>query len=777
MRRLLLVVSFAFVVLFQGEMMGRLCLAQSAPAQANGASTSAATDKSAQVDALLARYTGEGQPGAAVLVVQDGKIVHERGYGLADLENKTPIGLDTAFDLASVSKQFTAMAVMMLVERGKLSYDDTLSKFFPELPPYAKAITVRNLLNHTSGLPDVLTPDMHRAGYQPASKDLLTLLAQRKEPVFAPGERFQYNNTGYVLLALIVEKASGKPFPLFMKENIFQPLGMNRTQIWDETRPVISGRAIPYAPDAGSFKSLPYGSDNFIYGAKGVVTTAEDMYKWDQSLYTEKLVKAATLREAFTPAKLNNGQESYYGYGWGIGKDRGLNLLRHDGGYLGFRTIIARYPDQRFTVIILSNNSTLGATNSIARQIARIYLGERMTASPAVQVDPEVLRSYVGKYRSDAGGPMSDITVDGNGLLIRIAGQGSHRLEPSSPSEFFDEEGENIRFKFNRDEKGNVTSFTFSQDGHVETHRRLTLAAVDPKIYDAYVGQYQLAPGFVLTVTNEGGHLFIQPGEQKKVELRPESEYRFAAEEGGPSIVFIRTFLKAEKDTVIGINANDQIAKRVGLPAPTVVEAKKNMDGWIEGFDGKTLDSAKWERFTFQGGGDGKVEVEGGQLRQRGVQDSRSGVLSKQAFTADSFTVEATIGKVSAAPPVPQQRGMPIGHAILTVLFDGSELNRLEWILTSEGTFEAWAIINGQGERLDNRNLGTNILNPTLGIVRRGDEFTLTVNGEEAVRKTLKIPGSTFQVMLYGYSSTENNWDSVRVLATPTNKPQQIQVR
>lgn len=773
MRRPPLVLFFALILLSPGEITDRICLAQSSPASAT---SGVATDKSAQVDALLAQYTREGEPGAVVLVIQGGKVVHKKGYGLADVENKTPIGLDTAFDLASVSKQFTAMAIMMLVERGKLSYDDNLSKFFPELPPYAKAISVRHLLNHTSGLPDVITPDMHRAGYQPASKDLLPLLVGRKDAVFAPGDRFQYNNTGYVLLALIVEKVSGKPFPLFMKENIFQPLGMSRTQVWDESKPIINNRAIPYTQEAGSFQSLPFGSDTYIYGAKGVVTTADDMYKWDQALYTEKLVKASTLKEAFMPAKLNNSRESYYGYGWNIGNDHGLNMFRHDGGYLGFRTVIARYPDQQFTVIILSNTRTVASTSSIAGRIARIYLGDRMKLPATVNVDQEVLRNYVGTYRADGGGPATDVTVDGNGLMIMITGQGAHRLEPLSPSEFFDEEAENIRFKFNRDEKGNVTSFTFKGGGREETHRKLTVAVVDPKIYDAYAGQYQLAPGFIIKVTNESGHLFIQPGEEKKVELRPESEYRFAAAEGGPNIVFVRTFLKAEKESVIGINANDQIARRVGLPAPTVVERAKITDGWSDEFDSKALDAAKWERFTFEGGGDGKVEAEGGQLRMRGPRGARSGVRSKQSFAADGFTVEATIGKVAAALPEPEQRSMPIGHAILTLLFDGSEQNRLEWIMTSEGTFEAWAIVNGQGERLDNRNLGTNILNPTLGITRRGDEFTFTVNGEEAIRKTLKIPGSTFQVMLYGYSSTENNWDSVRVLAQTANKPQQ-QVR
>ena len=755
MKRNLLVLFFALILL--------------SPAGLGRAQSSTAADKSAQVDALLAQYTKEGEPGAVVAVIQDGKIVHEKGYGLADLENRTRMGPDTAFDLASVSKQFTAMAVMMLVERGKLSYDDSLSRFFPELPPYSKAITVRQLLNHTSGLPDVLTPDMHRAGYQPSSRDLISVLAQRKDADFAPGDRFQYNNTGYVLLALIVEKASGKPFPQFMKENIFQPLGMSHTLVWDETKPAVGNRAVPYAPEAGSFRSLPFGSDVYIFGAKGVVTTADDIYKWDQALYTEKLVKAATLKEAFTPARLNDGRESYYGFGWNLGQDRGLNLVRHDGGYLGFRTIIVRYPDQKFTVVILSNSNRVGSTSSLARRIARIYLGDKMNLPATAKVDAEALSAYAGRYRADAGGPTTEVTPDGDGLLIRIEGQGAHRLEPVSASEFFDDEAENIRFKFNRDEKGGVTSFTFKGAGGPEqVHRKLTAgAAVDPKIYGDYVGQYQLRPGYVVTVTSEGGRLFIQPGAEKRTGLRPESESRFSIEGGGPDIVFVRTFLKEEAGRVIGINANDLIARRVGLPAPALIEGGKPVDGWGDSFDGQALDSAKWDRFTFEGGGDVKAEVSGGQLRLRGPQGARSGVRSKQTFAGESFTVEATVGKVAPALPDAEPRGVPVGHAILTVLFNGSERNRLEWILTSEGTFEAWAIVNGQGARLDDRSLGTNFINPTLGVVRRGDEFAFTVNGQEALRKSVKGLGRSFQVMLYGYSSTENDWDAVRVEAAP----------
>jgi hypothetical protein len=188
-----------------------------------------------------------------------------------------------------------------------------------------------------------------------------------------------------------------------------------------------------------------------------------------------------------------------------------------------------------------------------------------------------------------------------------------------------------------------------------------------------------------------------------------------------------------------------------------------NVDEWGDNFDGTTLDATKWEFFNFEGG-NGKVEIKDGQLRMRAHSGSRAGVRSKPTFKADRFIVEATIAKVGSAMPEPNSSALPIGNAILTILFDSSGRNRIEWLLTSEGTFEAWSVIDGRGERLDNRNLGTKNKNPTIGIVRRGDEFLFMLNGEPGLRKTIKNIPKDFHVMLYGFSSSENNWDSVRVV-------------
>lgn len=198
-------------------------------------------------------------------------------------------------------------------------------------------------------------------------------------------------------------------------------------------------------------------------------------------------------------------------------------------------------------------------------------------------------------------------------------------------------------------------------------------------------------------------------------------------------------------------------------PAPSQQQQQPQVAEWTDNFDGTQLDANKWERFSFEGTSGGKLKVEEGELRMRGTSGSRSGVRSRQSFTGDRFIFEATITKVDMLLPAPDQKDT-LGTAVLTVMFDGSGRNRIEWVWTSEKTLEAWAVVDGAGERLDNRQLGTKVKNPTLGIVRRGDEFLFMLNGQQGLSKTIKNMPRSFRVMLYGWSSAENHWDSVRVV-------------
>ena len=452
--------------------LAQLLLAQEVP----GPSPAAARESvsaAQRVDALFAPWSKGDTPGAAVIVIRNGQVLFEKGYGLANLETRTPIRPDTAFLLASLTKQFTAMTVMMLAERGKIRYEDPLTRFFPHFPLYAQKITVRHLLNHTAGLPEYddlwirsgkVDHDWPRSSatrpstFEPTSRDALNLLAQQKSPDFDPGEKWKYSNSGYVILAQIVEKASGTSFGAFLEENIFRPLGMKGSLLYDERKPKVPNVAKSYTRDGSAYREIDYTPLNKIYGEDNVYSTLDDMYKWDQALYGEKLVKASTLREAFTPGRLNDGTPTSYGFGWRLGRFLGLDRLSHGGSWLGFRTHILRFPEQRFTVVVLSNVSQL-EPGRIAGKIGKIYLADKMTFPVAREVDASVLRGYVGKYEF-APGAVAEITFEDGVLWIKPPGEERTRLFGESQDVFFGEGMEEISLVFERDEKGAVVSFS-----------------------------------------------------------------------------------------------------------------------------------------------------------------------------------------------------------------------------------------------------------------------------------------------------------------------------
>jgi len=360
------------------------CNAQEKPVNSARPQRNQVATQVREVDALFSTWDHDDTPGAAVIVIERGNAVLRKGYGLADLQTRKPITPDTAFLLGSVTKQFTAMAIMILRERGKLGYDDPLSKFFPEFPSYAQQITIRHLLNHVAGFPEYddlfvasgkidkdwpRSSKSRRSEFEPTAKDALALLARVKQLNFMPGEKFEYSNSGYVILAQVVEKVSGQRFSQFLQQNIFKPLRMKRTILYDETRPTIRNRAVSYRLKDGVYDDISYAPQNAIYGEDNIYTTIEDMYRWDQALYTEKLVKTVTLEQAFTSGKLNNGEATGYGFGWFVNP----GWLMHSGSWLGYRSCILRIPLKHFTVVVLSNVAQCDPA-TIAHRISKIFL-------------------------------------------------------------------------------------------------------------------------------------------------------------------------------------------------------------------------------------------------------------------------------------------------------------------------------------------------------------------------------------------------------------------
>jgi N-acyl-D-aspartate/D-glutamate deacylase len=342
-------------------------------------------DANAQVEALFEEFTAGDSPGAAVMVIEDGEILFEGGFGLADIESGTPITPQSAFRLASVSKQFTAMAVMILAERGQLAYDDTLVQYLPELERFGDDITLRHLLSHLGGLPDYYDALEAAVGdSMPDTEDAMEFLVGWGEPLFAAGERYDYSNPGYEMLALVVERVSGQSLRVFLEENIFEPLGMDSTVVRDSSEPEITNRVYGYSKNEDSYVLNDDHVLNHIIGSGCVYASARDLALWDQALYTEKLVRRSTFEEAWSPARFNDGEEYPYGFGWRLAPYGALGRrVAHAGGWVGFSTFIARYPERRFTVIVLSNLDDF-ESEEFANRIVDIYFPSTLIADATV---------------------------------------------------------------------------------------------------------------------------------------------------------------------------------------------------------------------------------------------------------------------------------------------------------------------------------------------------------------------------------------------------------
>ena len=338
----------------------------------------------AKVDAIFANLKSDA-PGGAVLVLKDGRVVFARGYGVTDLRTFSRIDSHTNFRLASVSKQFTAMVVMLLVHDGKLRYDDRLTDVFPDFPAYGRAISIRHLLNHTSGLQDyedLMPPDNGASPEKsPQIKDagVLALLKQQTATKFAPGTKWEYSNSGYAVLAMIVEKVSGKAFGQFLQDRIFGPLKMRNTIAYERGSNEVPHRAYGYTRKDAGWQETDQSPTSAVLGDGGIYSSLDDLAKWDEELHHHKLLSEAEMRLALTPAKLPaggalfRGKPAEYGFGWFLDPYRGHARMWHFGETVGFRTTIQRFVDDKLTIIVLCNRADVSA-EELALKVADLYL-------------------------------------------------------------------------------------------------------------------------------------------------------------------------------------------------------------------------------------------------------------------------------------------------------------------------------------------------------------------------------------------------------------------
>lgn len=427
-----------------------------------------------QIDAIFERFDRVDSPGCALGVIQDGRLVLQRGYGSANLDYQIPNGPDIVYYLGSVSKQFTAATIALLAEQRRISLDDDVRTYIPELPDYGRVISIRQLVHHTSGLRDIYTL-MSLAGIRMedvlTDDDALALITRQRELNFAPGDDYLYSNTGYWLLGQIVERVTGESLRVFANRALFQPLGMTNTHFHDEPYHVIRNRAVSYTGTGDNLR-ISYIQNFDKVGAGGLYSTLGDLAKWDANFYDRRVGGELFHDLMHTRGLLNSGDTLVYAFGNNIQQHRGLPIVRHAGSLMGFRSDLVRFPRERFSVITLCNQGSIDA-GALADQVAELYLGDRLRPRPQSagptpaqprQTQPSapappstaVLRAYEGTYYSAELDATYRIALTAGGLLLtrRLGGGvlravGSDRFAVGSHT-----------FVFQRAASGDVTGFT-----------------------------------------------------------------------------------------------------------------------------------------------------------------------------------------------------------------------------------------------------------------------------------------------------------------------------
>ena len=426
-----------------------------------------------QVDQVFVRWTMQ-TPGCAVGVAVNGTHVLEKAYGMADLEHDVRSTPETIFEAGSVSKQFTAAAVLLLARDGKLSLDDAVRKYIPELPDYGAPLTVRHMLMHMSGLRDWGSVAAI-AGWPRTSRvythgHVLDIVSRQKSLNFTPGARYSYSNTGYNLAAILVSRVSGKSFAEFSKERIFEPLRMTRTSWRDDFTRVVKGRAIAYADRRGAFsQEMPFEN---VHGNGGLLTTVGDLLRWNENFARPEVGDAEFVRLQQEPGSFNDGRPGTYALGLTVGQYKGVREVGHSGSTAGYRAHLVRYPDQRLSVAVLCNVTSAAATQ-YAHGVADLYLGPvaRTDASNPPQRQPPAqdfkpgaaqLAAYVGTYSSDEAETVFAIGVEGEELVLKRRPDTRMVLRPTTEDTFAAGAGiGTIRFHRNGSQ---VTELGVSQD-------------------------------------------------------------------------------------------------------------------------------------------------------------------------------------------------------------------------------------------------------------------------------------------------------------------------
>lgn len=579
-----------------------------------------------QLDAISGSFYKSNEPGATVIVTKAGKTLLRKGYGLASVAEKRPMQADDVMRLGSVSKQFTAVSILMLMEEGKLSLSDNLQKFFPDYPESGKKITVEHLLTHTAGIPNYT----NKPGFvSTIAKDMTVdemIASFKNDPLeFEPGSTWNYSNSGYFLLGAIIEKASGIPYAKFVEQRIFVPLGMKNTAYEGYERSKHS-HAAGHAPGANGFEPSRTISMTQPYAAGSLTSTVDDLAVWDAAISTGKLLKESSWKRAFTNYKLSNGKNTDYGYGWGIGELEGSAMISHGGGINGFATFALRLPKEKIYVAVLTNaESGLASSSMVASRLAAAAMGKTIPEFKAIAIDGKVLDQYVGVYKIDEKNRRQFVR-DGDKLIMSRTNGPTTVLQAYSTAGFFKDNTSLLRVEFVKNAQGTVTDARVYQNGTVINHERTNEAPVKEaapvevaaEVFDAYVGDYELAPNFILNIRREGNRFVAQATGQGSIYMTAVAQNAFVSKEVGAKVTFEKAADGKVNQLILSQGGQDIPAKRVlGKKAETKQAALKIS---VEAFDQYVGQyqlapnfiltvSRDGDRFLTQATGQGIVEI------------------------------------------------------------------------------------------------------------------------------------------------------------------------
>jgi CubicO group peptidase (beta-lactamase class C family) len=497
------------------------------------------------INGLYHSLDGKAASGIAVLVSKDGNVIYKKGFGYADIEKKELIKPDTKFRIGSITKQFTAAAILKLQEEGKISITDKLSEFLPDFPR-ADEVSIHQLLTHTSGIHSYTgKPEFIDKVVSPVTEEELIAFFKNDPYDFSPGEKWLYNNSAFFLLGHIIGKVTGKPYGDYLKETFFDPLGMTNTGV-HTSKLKLQNEAKGYTKENGKYKPSTNWDMSWAGGAGALYSTVEDLYKWNEALFSGKVLQEKSLKAGHTPVMLSNGKKpdnANYGYGWALGDYRGQDIVEHGGGLHGFISQLTRYPEENVTVVLLTN-ITPPEVSINSNAIAEFLLWEKMEKQKSDVVNASVsedVSQYVGRYDFQNGAVMI-ITAENKSLFAQLTGQPKFPIFPSGEGEYFWKVVD-AKIRFVKNAGGEVEYGNFEQSGNklkVAKLKEEAIVSIDKALYVLYSGKYDYGNDLIITITNENDKIFAQATNQPKFEIVPLSEKEFTVRELNARLLFVK---------------------------------------------------------------------------------------------------------------------------------------------------------------------------------------------------------------------------------------------